>query len=172
MTGWLDVHMARSPDRQKSTWPEVQMARRTVGQKARLSSWIYGLYKVYKTNSKYWCSLSDPSNDMIFHPNYCLKCLYWIRNCFEHFPISTTWNVVFVTTHLFFLSLNAEQKNGFLKAITAAAADLLFSGWPLLSDHFTIGAWGEILVLNWAPPPPHGRSIVLMPFNPLSRFGV
>ena len=55
---------------------------------------------------------------------------------------------MFVTTHLFFLSLNAEPKNGFLKAITAAAADLLFSGWPLLSDHFTIGAWGEILVLN------------------------
>ena len=160
MSTWPEVHMAWSPDGQKDSRLESQ-----------ISWWIYGLYKVYKTNSKYWCSLSDPSKDIIFHPNYCLKFLYWIRNCFEHFPISTNWNVVFVTTHLFFLSLNAEQKNGFLKAITAAA-DLLFSGWPLLSDHFTIGAWGEILVLNWAPPPPHGRSIVLMPFNPLSRFGV
>ena len=64
------------------------------------------------------------------------------------FPLAQIEMFVFVTTHLFFLSLNAEQKNGFLKAITAAAADLLFSGWPLLSDHFTIGAWGEILVLN------------------------
>ena len=28
MTGWLDVHMARSPDRLKSRWPEGQLARK------------------------------------------------------------------------------------------------------------------------------------------------
>ena len=105
MSTWPEVQIAWSPDGQKDSWPESQ-----------ISWWIYGLYKVYKTNSKYWCSLSDPSKDIIFHPNYCLKFLYWIRNCFEHFPISTNWNVVFVTTHLFFLSLNAVQKKWIFKS--------------------------------------------------------
>ena len=128
MTGWLDVHC---PHGQKSRSPEVHMDWSPDGQKdswpeSQISWWIYGLYKVYKTNSKYWCSLSDPSNDMIFHPNYCLKFLYWIRNCFEHFPISTNWNVVFVTTHLFFLSLNAEQKKWIFKSHHCCCWSIIF----------------------------------------------
>ena len=66
MAEWPDVWMARCPDGQKSKWPQGELARRIVGQKARNLD-DYMVYIEYiKQIPKYWCSLGnprDPSND-------------------------------------------------------------------------------------------------------------
>ena len=159
----LDDRMARCPHGQKSRSPD--------GQKARYLDEYMAYIKYIKQIPNIGVASATPLMTWFFTPIIVWNFFIEFETVLNTFPLAQIEMLCLLPLTYSFCHWMLSKKNGFLKAITAAA-DLLFSGWPLLSDHFTIGAWGEILVLNWAPPPPHGRSIVLMPFNPLSRFGV
>ena len=87
-TGWLDVHMARSPDRQKSTWPEVQIARRTVSQKARYLDEYMVYIKYIKQIPIIGVASATPLTTWFFTPIFVWNFFIEFETVLNTFPLA------------------------------------------------------------------------------------